>query len=120
MLRITLQDDAHAQTLLLEGGLAGPWVSEAETCRQQTLARNPNRPLVLNLTGVTLIDAAGKAFLARAHTQGARLIASDCFMRAIVVGISQSARPAGAEFNAADSNSFDDVPASANDWSMDA
>jgi anti-anti-sigma regulatory factor len=84
MLRITIHDDPESLTLQLEGGLAGPWVQEAEDCWRRTLAGQKKPILRFDLTGVTFIDAAGKAFLAAANSQGAKLVASGCLMKAIV------------------------------------
>jgi hypothetical protein len=90
MLRITVHDDPELLTLQLEGGLAGPWVREAEACWQKTLADNRKSALQFDLTGVTFIDAAGKAFLSAAHAQGAKLVASGCLMRAIVAELTKT------------------------------
>jgi anti-anti-sigma regulatory factor len=87
MFRITIHDDPTGQILQLEGRLAGPWVHEAEACWQRTLAGEGKSIRRLDLTGVTMIDAAGKAFLAAAHAQGAELVASGCLMRAIVAEV---------------------------------
>lgn len=86
MLRITLHDDPGSLRLQLEGKLAGPWVREAEHCWQKALAEH-KAVQRLDLTGVTMIDSAGKTFLAAAHARGAELVASGCFMRAIVAEI---------------------------------
>jgi anti-anti-sigma regulatory factor len=87
MLRITIHNDPESLTFQLEGKLAGPWVRELESCWQNTLA-NESKPVVrIDLTGVTSIDAAGKEFLSAAHAQKARLLASGCWMRALVAEI---------------------------------
>ena len=95
MLRITVYEEAESLTLQLEGGLAGPWVQEAEYCWQRALAGQSKSVLSLNLAGVTFIDLAGKAFLAWAHAQGAKLIACGCLMRAIVAELTGSPVPVG-------------------------
>jgi hypothetical protein len=38
----------------------------------------------VDLTGVTYIDAAGKAQLANMHAHGARFIADDCMTKSVV------------------------------------
>jgi len=99
MLRITIHDDAGSLTFQLEGTLVRPWVHEAETCWQQTLAEQQTvagqgkAVLRFDLTGVTALDTAGKAFLAAAHAQGAELVASGCLMRAIVAAITHTVIP---------------------------
>ena len=93
MLRITVHDDPRALTFQLEGSLAGPWLRELEACWQSTLAR-PHRPTRrVDLTGVTFIDAAGKACLAAMHRQGAEFVAADCLTKAVVAEITQAPLP---------------------------
>jgi len=90
MLRVTIHDDGETLTLRLEGKLTGPWVREAEMCWRQKLVESPLPVRRFDLTGVTMIDAAGKTFLAAAHAQGAELVVSGCLMRAIVAEIIKS------------------------------
>jgi ABC-type transporter Mla MlaB component len=84
MLRITIHDHPASLTLQLEGKLVGAWVQEAEGCWRHALAREPRAVLRWDVTGVTMIDAAGKALLAAAHSQGVEFLACGCLMRAIV------------------------------------
>lgn len=84
MLRITANDNPRVLTFRLEGRLEGPWVGELEQC-WRNLLNGANRPTVrVDLTGVTYIDAAGKARLTEMHEQGAEFIAGDCLTMAIV------------------------------------
>lgn len=95
MLRITIHDNLESLTFQLEGRLAGAWVQEVEECRQRTLAGR-RRPVVrFDLTGVTFIDGAGKAYLAAVHRQGAEFVAADCLTKAIVAEITRAPLPAG-------------------------
>src|SRR5262245_40116692 len=84
MLRITLHDEPGSLTFQFEGKLAGPWVQEAEACWRHALASQRSSTLCIDLAGVTMIDRAGKAFLAAARSQGAKLVASGCVMKAVV------------------------------------
>ena len=87
MLRITANDNPRVLTFRLEGRLEGPWVHELEQC-WRSMVNSPNEPAVrVDLTGVTYIDAAGKARLAEMHEQGAQFIAGDCVTKAIVAKI---------------------------------
>ena len=87
MLRITTSDSPRVLTFQLEGRLEGPWVHELEQC-WRSLLDGAKRPTVcVDLTGVTYIDAAGKARLAQMHEQGARFIARDCATKAVVAEI---------------------------------
>jgi anti-anti-sigma regulatory factor len=54
----------------------------------RSLVEDASEPTVcVDLTGVTYIDAAGKARLAEMHEQGAQFIAGDCLTKAIVAEI---------------------------------
>ena len=90
MLRITVHDNPRALTFQLEGSLAGPWLRELEECWQSTLARQRKPMLRVDLTGVTFIDAAGKAYLAAMHRHGAAFVAADCLTKAIVAEITKA------------------------------
>jgi ABC-type transporter Mla MlaB component len=90
MLRITVHDGPESLTFQLEGRLSGPWLVELEQCRQRTLAGR-RRPVVrFDLVNVTFIDAAGKAYLAAMHRQGAELVAADCLTKAVVAEITKA------------------------------
>jgi ABC-type transporter Mla MlaB component len=89
MLRITVHDKPESLTFQLEGRLAGPWVRVLEECWQSALAGQRQPILRVDLTGVTSIDAAGRACLAAMHRQGADLIAADCLTKAVVAEITQ-------------------------------
>jgi anti-anti-sigma regulatory factor len=91
MLRITVIGKPESLTFQLEGRLAGPWVPELEHCCDNTLAGQHPAVVRFDLTGVTLIDSAGKQFLAAMHQKGAEFIASGCLMRAIVAEITRPA-----------------------------
>ena len=96
MLRITVHDSPRALTFQLEGRLAGPWLRELEECWQNALA-GPHIPVLrVDLTGVTGINAAGKACLAALHRQGAEFVAADCLTKAVVAEISHGPCPDGA------------------------
>ena len=84
MLRITANDKPRVLSFRLEGRLEGPWVEELETCWRGMVARAGTPALRVDLTGVTFVDAAGKAQLAAMHQQGAEFTADDCLTRAIV------------------------------------
>ncbi len=85
MLKITGQKDEATQevALVIEGRLAGPWVAELEAfCR--VVSENRPRCTMIDLSGVTYIDAHGKALLACLWQAGAELRASGCLTRCVV------------------------------------
>ncbi len=87
MLRITVHDEPGALTFQLEGRLVGPWVQVLEECWQTARARPREAILRVDLTGVTSIDAAGRAFLAALYRQGAEFVAADFLKKAVVAEI---------------------------------
>jgi anti-anti-sigma regulatory factor len=93
MFRITIHDEPGLRTMRIEGRLAGPCVPEAEACWRETLAQRDNPVLRIDLTGVTMIDAAGQSFLAAVRAEGAELVASGCQMRAIVAELTREPAP---------------------------
>jgi len=82
MLRITITGDSDSTTCKLEGKLAGAWVPELEQSWRTELAGS--RSIVVDLDQVSFVDAVGKALLARMHAQGARLVTTAPFTKAIV------------------------------------
>ncbi len=93
MFKITSQPDAAAQRvfLVIEGRLAGPWVEELRTyCRM--VSENQQRCMRIDLTGVTFIDAEGKALLARLWEEGTELQASGCLTSSVIKEITGAKR----------------------------
>jgi len=84
VLRITITTRAEGVTLGLEGRLAGLWVDELDRCWMAVRATQEERPVGVELDGVTFIDASGKALLRRMHGEGAEFMASGCMTRAIL------------------------------------
>ena len=76
MLRITSNEAPDRLVLKLEGKLVGAWVPELESCSRSTVTRSGSRPLVVDITDVQCIDAAGRYTLALLHLCGAQLTAS--------------------------------------------
>jgi anti-anti-sigma regulatory factor len=85
MLRITEQRESEpgSVVLRLEGRLAGLWVEVLNTSCRQILARE-QQCVVVDLTGVTFIDADGKAILSRLWGEGVTLRASGCMTKCVV------------------------------------
>jgi hypothetical protein len=84
MLRITTDEKPRVLTFRLEGRLEGPWAGELEKCWRGLLDGNSPPTVRVDLTGVTFVDAAGRARLAAMHRSGAEFVAADCLMKAIV------------------------------------
>lgn len=62
-LRITIEEDAEAMVLKLEGRLAGPWVAELDRLWAQASAARGERKLALDLRQTTYADSEGIAAL---------------------------------------------------------
>jgi ABC-type transporter Mla MlaB component len=84
MLKMTIHDAAGQRRLELDGRLAGVWVSELEHCWRTAKASHPNRTVAVDLTGVTLIDQAGRYLLQWMHRDGVRFVASDLMLQDIL------------------------------------
>lgn len=93
MLRITVHDQPRTLTFQLEGKLAGPGLQELQECWEKSLPHGSRLKRRVDLTGVTFIDAAGRACLVAMHRQGAEFIAPDCLTKAVVAEIIQALEP---------------------------
>jgi anti-anti-sigma regulatory factor len=93
MLKITEQHSAEQESLslLLEGRLAGPWVEELRRYSRD-VSKARRQYVVIDLAGVTFIDADGKVLLAQLSKQGVELRASGCMTRSVVDEIAQRGR----------------------------
>jgi anti-anti-sigma regulatory factor len=81
MLKMTIHEAAGPLRIELEGRLAGVWVGELEHCWRTAQAGHPNRPLAVDLTGVTFIDQAGWYLLQWMHRDGVRLVGSGLLLQ---------------------------------------
>jgi anti-anti-sigma regulatory factor len=84
MLKITIHEAAGPLRIELEGRLAGAWVCELEHCWRAAQARHPNRTLVVDLTGVTFIDHAGRYLLQLMHRYGVSLVGSGLMLQDVL------------------------------------
>jgi hypothetical protein len=89
VLKITIQPEKRSTKLLLEGRLTGPWVKELNRCWDAAVTA-PNGEVTVDLSGVTFIDAEGKALLTQMWQQGAKFQAAGCLTRSIVEEITQA------------------------------
>jgi len=98
VLRITTDMTEHRATLILEGRLAGVWVSELNRCWHTVRATRTGLSLCIDMRGLAFVDAAGERLLADMYGSGADLLASGCWMKSIVEKIytNEARRPVGA------------------------
>ena len=71
----------------LEGSLKGVWVPEMEQCWRKA-ASHRNKALIVDLTDVEFVDAAGKYLLALIHAHGASFVAVTPLMSELIAEIS--------------------------------
>jgi hypothetical protein len=88
MFRLTQTEEGEATVFVIEGKLSGPTLASlGEFLRTLHAEVGCNRPVVVDLMGVTSIDADGKQLLKDLHARGATFRAKGCLNRAIVEGI---------------------------------
>jgi anti-anti-sigma regulatory factor len=63
MLRITIHEGVKAQTIQLEGKIAGPWVEEFNRTWHSLAPSLGPKELLLDLRGVAFVDAKGRQLL---------------------------------------------------------
>lgn len=98
MLRVTESEEGGSYVLMVEGKLTGATLGPlSELLQRLPTAFEGARPVLVDLMGVTSIDAEGKQILKALHSRGATFRAKGCLNRAILDGITCSApEPAGA------------------------
>ncbi len=84
MLRITTTDIGEKVTLKLEGKLSGPWVEEFERCWRMSADIYKQKGLVVDLSGVTFVDPAGKKLLCSITSEGAQLVGSGLMPKSLI------------------------------------
>ena len=84
MLRITTTEIGEKATLKLEGKLSGPWVEEFERCWRMSTGIYKNKSLVVDLSGVTFVDAAGKKLLCAIASEGGQLVGSGLIPKSVI------------------------------------
>jgi anti-anti-sigma factor len=75
-LRISIHEEPEATVLRIEGRVAGPWVDELDRAWQSVAASLGSKKLLVDLTGITHMDTAGRRILADIHKRtGAEFVA---------------------------------------------
>jgi anti-anti-sigma regulatory factor len=70
MLRVTIEESEECTSLILEGKLAGVWINEVEATWQRIARDDSQTHIVVDLCGVTFIDANAKQLLKRMRRTG--------------------------------------------------
>ena len=77
MLRISIEEDGIELRLLLEGRLEESLVPELEKVFSEQMSRSAERPVIVDLSGLTGMDEAGESSLQRLYDRGAALRCAD-------------------------------------------
>lgn len=84
MLKITSDESSGVTTLKLEGRLAGQWVRELEQIWQETVTNPACKTIIVDLCGVTFIDAKARELLTQAYRRGALFKTSGFLVKSIM------------------------------------
>jgi anti-anti-sigma regulatory factor len=95
MLKVTIYEDGHDPTLVLEGRLCGPCTAEAERGWRDLLARAGNHKILIDLAGVTFVDNEGEMLLMNMLKQGAAIRVGGVLMNHLVEELRQRVTRAG-------------------------
>jgi outer membrane protein len=94
MLRITTTDVGDKVTLRLEGKLSGPWVEEFERCWRMSADIYRKKGLVVDLSGLSFADPAGKKLLCSIASEGGQLIGCGLVPKSLIEEIApEKAQP---------------------------
>lgn len=95
MLKVTVDDNAFAVHLRIEGSLVSPWLGELEDSWLSAQSLVSQRLLVADLNDVHCFDSAGRYLLCWMHATGVRLVASTSPMQTVVDRIAAVPRAHG-------------------------
>jgi hypothetical protein len=84
MLKITITNTAAVERWILQGRLVAPWVNELKTSWKRAHRAAQGRRRIVNLDEVTFIDKGGERVLRSMSKQGARLVASDVYVKHVL------------------------------------
>jgi anti-anti-sigma regulatory factor len=93
MLRITVTEEPKATRFVVEGKLTGDSVSEFEKCWRSAQLQSLMGDIVVDLSGVTFIDACGKQLLCRMREKGIKLVACGLLPKAFIEEIEHTNPP---------------------------
>jgi len=98
VLRISVEENPGALSLILEGRLVGPWVDELRRLCQERGAAKKGLQTTVDLCGVTAMDRRGQALLDDLFHRGAALRCSDVMNQYLVeqmagAGAQEACRP---------------------------
>jgi anti-anti-sigma regulatory factor len=84
MLKITISNTAKEELWTLHGRLVAPWVKELKANWKKAHRTTQGRRCIVDLHEVTFIDQSGERMLRCMCNQGARLVASDVYVKHVL------------------------------------
>ena len=84
MLKITTLNGAKEQRFIVEGSVVECYVSELELAWNQLRGADRSRHTIVDLSGVSWIDARGEAALIAMIVEGARLTAKGAYTKHLI------------------------------------
>jgi len=90
VLRITTCINSEATVLIVEGKLAGASIGELEKCWRETASTKSPESILVDLSGVAFVDAAGKQLLAAMHDRGTRFAVTGLLAKCLIEEIERS------------------------------
>jgi hypothetical protein len=112
MLRITTCCDSGITRLVVEGKLAAACVRELEKCWQAARPLESQGSILVDLTSVTFVDAAGKQLLTQMHEQGTRFLAAGLMTKFLIEEIESGESISACRQPVVPPQSFTDKPQS--------
>ncbi len=84
MLKITITNTTSVERWTLQGRLVAPWVNELKACWSKARRAMQRRRCIVNLDEITFIDKGGERMLRSMSKQGAKLVASDVYVKHVL------------------------------------
>jgi anti-anti-sigma regulatory factor len=84
MFKITSRNDSGTIRLIVDGKLTRACVSDLDRCWQAAKLLEPERSILMDLTGVTFIDECGKELLARMHEEGTAFLCAGLMTKFLI------------------------------------
>ncbi len=91
MLKISIVESGTKRQLVLEGKLVAPWTDELKSICQGNPSDLMQRELVIDVRGLTVINADGQDALLALMLQGAKFRGGDVFTKQILKQLNRRA-----------------------------
>ena len=87
MLKVTTKEGAASLTFVLEGRLCRPWTPEAERDWTKLISTAGDKKVVIDLAGLTFVDADGEALLRLLMQSGTQVRAGGVLVSHLVAQV---------------------------------